>query len=89
MHNPDTIQKNSANQDNPHSPDALVNRLEKAIDKLIDTQQEYKQEINLLNGKIETFEQELNKAKILQDKLEKRVFALIERLRGLVEKEDM
>ncbi|MFV0320978.1 MAG: hypothetical protein ACK5LE_01170 [Alphaproteobacteria bacterium] len=89
MHNPDTIQKNSANQDNLHSPEEIANRLESAVDKLINAQKEYKQEINLLNGKIETFEQELIKAKILQEKLEKRVFALIERLRGLVEKEDI
>lgn len=89
MHSSDTIQKNSANLDNPHSPEDIANRLETAIDKLIHTQQEYKQEINLLNSKIETFEQELIKAKILQEKLEKRVFALIERLKGLVEKEDI
>lgn len=88
MDNTDTIQKNSANLENPNSPEHIANRLEAAIDKLIRTQQEYKEEINHLNGKIATFEQELTKAKILQERLEKRVFALIERLRSLVEKED-
>ncbi len=77
-------------------------RLEKAADKIISERDLYKQEINQLYDRIKELEEQINdnqylkrletdieKAKKLQMNLEKRISALIGKLKDLLEEENI
>ncbi|MFV0432142.1 MAG: hypothetical protein ACK5MJ_08230 [Alphaproteobacteria bacterium] len=81
-------EKNTANLENISKEEQLIKRLETAVDKLIKEQHQQKKEIDDLNGRTQILEEELNKARLLQENVEKRIFGLIERLRNLVEEDD-
>lgn len=80
----------------------LALRLEKAADKIIAERDAYKQEINQCHDRIEELEEQINndeivkqleaellKAQKLQMNLEKRITSLIEKLKDLLEEENI
>ncbi len=93
---------NDSSPKNETSLQQLAMRLEKAADKIIAERDSYKQEINQLQGRIVELEAQINenaivkkleaelfKAQDLQIKLEKKVSSLVEKLRDLLEEENI
>ncbi len=95
--------KNSDSSDSDEDPlKQVALRLEKAANKVIAERNKYKQEVSQLRRQIKKLEEQINnnetikklEAKIqeeqkLQLNLEKRISALIEKLRDLLEEEDI